>query len=87
MKYSFFFLGIEFDKTIVGQMIRILTTEKLINSLRKNTELFHADVALMSYAITLLYNLTFEKKIFYILKERNFIVTCEKLFIAEDKTI
>lgn len=68
-------------------MIEILATESLIRSVSKNAELFHADVALMSYAITLLYNLTFEKKIFFNLKDEKVINICKNLFNAKDKTI
>src|SRR5204863_216696 len=69
------------------QMIKIIKTKALIKSVRLNAELFHADVALMSYSITLLYNLTFEKKIFYILKDKNVRRSCKKLYKAKDKTI
>ena len=69
-------------------MIEILATESLIRSVSKNAELFHADVALMSYAITLLYNLTFEKKIFFDLKKDEKVTNiCKNLFNAKDKTI
>ena len=68
-------------------MIEILKTESLIRSVKKNAELFHADVALMSYSITLLYNLTFEKKIFNELKDRNVIDVCKDLFDAKNRTI
>jgi len=72
---------------MVDQMIEILKTESLIKSVKINVELFHADVALMSYAITLLYNLTFEKKIFFDLKDKNVINICKNLYNAKDKTI
>jgi len=85
--YVFFSSGIYFDKTMVDQMIEIIKTKALIKSVQINAELFHADVALMSYSITLLYNLTFEKKIFYDLKDKNIIDICEELYTAKDKTI
>jgi predicted transcriptional regulator len=78
-------LGI--NKSVVDQMIEILEAESLINSVLGNFELFHADVGLVSYAITLLYNLTFEKKIFYHLKDKEVIGVCENLYEAKDKTI
>jgi len=84
---TFVFLGTDFGKTMVEQMIEILKTKSLITSVRENAELFHSDVALMSYSITLLYNLTFEKKIFYDLKNREVISVCEELYTARDKTI
>jgi hypothetical protein len=84
---KFLFSGRDGAKTVIDQMIEILKTESLIKSVEVNAELFHADVALMSYSITLLYNLTFEKKIFYDLKLKNVINICENLFGAKDKTI
>ncbi|UJR07651.1 hypothetical protein I4U23_011939 [Adineta vaga] len=84
---EFFVRRINFSTTMVDHMIGILRSEPLIISVHKNAELFHADVALMSYSITLLYNLTFEKKIFYDLKYRNVISVCEKLYEAIDRTI
>jgi hypothetical protein len=72
---------------MIDQMILILRTEALIKSVRIHGEFFHADVALMSYSITLLYNLIFEKKIFYELKDKNVIDICEKLYKAKDRTI
>jgi hypothetical protein len=72
---------------MVDQILRILETEWLVVSVCANPDIFHPDFALMSYSITLLYNLTFEKKIFYNLKERNIIGICEELYKAKDKTI
>ncbi|CAF3480761.1 unnamed protein product [Rotaria socialis] len=75
------------DKTVVDQMIEILKGLSSIESIYRNTKLFHADVALMSYSIALLYNLTFERKIFYELRTRNVKDICKELYKAKDKTI
>ncbi|CAF2946201.1 unnamed protein product [Rotaria sp. Silwood2] len=84
---EFFIKKFDSDKTVVDQMIEILQEKSLINSVCKNAASFHPDVALMSCSITVLYNLTFEKKIFYDLKDRNVIDICKKLYKAKDTTI
>ncbi|CAF0969563.1 unnamed protein product [Rotaria sordida] len=79
----------EFDagRTVIDQVINILKEGSLIKSVSENIELFHPDVALMSYSITVLYNLTFEKKIFHDLKDKKVIDICKPLYKARDKTI
>jgi hypothetical protein len=72
---------------MIDQMIMILRTPSLIKSVCKHQEFFHADVMLISYSIILLYNLTFEKKIFNELKDKIVIKICEKLYQAKDRTI
>ena len=85
---------------MIDQVISILNTRSLIESIRKHGQFFHPDVALMSYSITILYNLTFEKKIFYELKEKRIDSEpedrrqtksvrelCEELYAAKDRTI
>ncbi|CAF4513016.1 unnamed protein product [Rotaria socialis] len=57
-------------------------------SVYANQQLFHADVGLVSYAITLLYNLVFEKKIFYLLRQDMRVLNaCSELERAKDLTI
>ncbi|CAF2638603.1 unnamed protein product [Rotaria sp. Silwood2] len=69
-------------------MVKILSQPSLIESVTLNHQLFHADVGIVSYAITLLYNLIFEKKIFFRLKENeNVLAACLKLQEAKDRTI
>ncbi|CAF4929643.1 unnamed protein product [Rotaria sp. Silwood1] len=84
---EYFIRKFDTTRTVVDQMIEILKDKSLIEHVNKNVGLFHPDVALMSYSITLLYNLTFEKKIFYDLKDRNVINSCKKLYKAQDATI
>ncbi|CAF2477102.1 unnamed protein product [Rotaria sp. Silwood2] len=72
---------------IIDQMISILRTESLVASVYKKYEFFHADVDLISWTITLLYNLTFEEKIFLLLKEKKLGETCAVLHNAENRTI
>ncbi|CAF1977697.1 unnamed protein product [Rotaria magnacalcarata] len=74
-------------QTMIDQMINIIRTKSLIASVHENDELFHSDVHLMSSAITLLYNLTFENKIFSLLKEKNLGEFCTKLHTAKQRTI
>ncbi|CAF0997337.1 unnamed protein product [Rotaria sordida] len=69
-------------------MVMILSQPSLIKSVTRNHQLFHADVGMVSYAITLLYNLIFEKKIFFRLKENETILAaCSDLQEAKDQTI
>ncbi|CAF4688559.1 unnamed protein product [Rotaria sp. Silwood1] len=76
------------NKKIIDQMVIILSRPSLIESVTLNHQLFHADVGLVSYAITLLYNLIFEKKIFFRLKENtNVLAACLQLQQAKDQTI
>ncbi|CAF4386835.1 unnamed protein product [Rotaria socialis] len=72
---------------IIDHMINIIRTESLIASVHENDELFHSDVHLVSCAITLLYNLTFENKILLLLKEKNLAEFCTKLHTAKQRTI
>lgn len=75
------------DPTILDQMINILRRESLITSVHQHSESFHADVDLMSSAITLVYNLAFDKTILSMLKENEFDRICDKLHTARDRTI
>ncbi|CAF3767804.1 unnamed protein product [Rotaria sordida] len=76
------------NRRIIDQMVMILSQPSLIDSVTHNHQLFHADVGMVSYAITLLYNLIFEKKIFFRLKENETILdACYRLQKANDQTI
>ena len=81
------FSALDIHQNIVDQMINILRTESLIASVHENYAAFHADVDLMSSAITLLYNLAFEDNIFSLLKEKDFGEICTKLHTAKQRTI
>ncbi|CAF0948974.1 unnamed protein product [Rotaria sordida] len=84
---EFFIRKFDAGRTVIDQVINILKEKSLIKSVNENIELFHPDVALMSYSITVLYNLTFEKKIFHDLKDKKVIDICKPLYKARDKTI
>ncbi|CAF4164243.1 unnamed protein product, partial [Rotaria sp. Silwood2] len=58
-----------------------------MNSVCMNDGLFHGDVGLMSYALALLFNLTFEMKIFYHLKEKQFYNICDQIVYAKERII
>ncbi|CAM4828359.1 unnamed protein product [Rotaria magnacalcarata] len=85
---KYFYLGSQSNNKIISQMIKIISRPSLIESVYANQQLFHADVGLVSYAIILLYNLVFEKKIFYLLRQDSTVLNaCSELARTKDLTI
>ena len=72
---------------MLDQLLEIIHCDSLIKSVHENDQLFHADVGFMSYTLTILYNLIFEKKIFQKLKEEKPFEALEKLHNVENITI
>jgi hypothetical protein len=68
-------------------MINILNHNVLICNGCENEELFHADVGIIAYTLMLLYNLSYEKQIFSILKRKDFENIFSQLKLSKDKTI
>ncbi|CAF1178736.1 unnamed protein product, partial [Didymodactylos carnosus] len=64
---------------IIDQILMILTSD--------NEQLYHPDAGVISYSITLLYNLMFEKQLVAVLKEKNISNICSKLQLRKDKRI
>ena len=72
---------------MIDQMLKIIGNEILRESVKINTSFFHADVGLISYSTTVLYNLVFDKKIFRHIKDRKPSNALEHLYKAKDRTI
>jgi hypothetical protein len=88
MTISFYSLSSGTNKTIIDQMVTIISQQSLIDTVLHNDQIFHADVGIVSYAITLLYNLIFEKKIFFRLKENPIVLdACSILQSGKNATI
>ncbi|CAF2965236.1 unnamed protein product [Rotaria sp. Silwood2] len=75
------------SQTIIDDILCILNTESLIESVHQHSQLFHVDVGVIAWSLTLLYNLMFDKDLFKKLKEKNTLRICEQLHTAKDDTI
>ena len=65
-----------------------MKNELLTKNLSTHLESLHGDAALISYALTLLYNLIYEKTIFERLKKENQLLKmCQHFFQVKDQTI
>src|SRR5689334_4923316 len=87
MKLLVVFSVLDIHRTIIDEMINILSRKSLIEIVNENDELFHTDVALMSSTIILLYNLSFEQEIVSLFKEKNISTICARLHKAKDRRI
>ena len=72
---------------MIDQMLKIISSVVLRESVKINANFFHADVGLISYSTTILYNLVFDKKIFRHVKDRKPSNILEQLYDAKDRTI
>ncbi|CAF0993164.1 unnamed protein product [Didymodactylos carnosus] len=73
---------------IIDKILDILSTNSLIESIMNNQQAFHVDVSVISYSITLLYNLVFHRQLFSILKaNKRLLDICLRLQMVKDRSI
>ena len=72
---------------MVDQMLALISRTYLIRSVQINILPFHCDVALVSYSLVMLYNLTFDEAIHRHLKSKKPFDTLKRLHAAKDKII
>ncbi|CAF0840187.1 unnamed protein product [Adineta ricciae] len=75
------------NESMVDQVLAIISRDYLIYSVQFNSLPFHCDVALVSYSLVMLYNLTFDEAIHKHLKSKKPFNTLKRLHAAKDKII
>ncbi|CAF0947431.1 unnamed protein product [Adineta ricciae] len=75
------------NESMVDQMLALISRKYLIGSVQINRLPFHCDVALVSYSLVMLYNLTFDETIHKHLKNKKPFNTLKRLHAAKDKII
>ncbi|UJR07883.1 hypothetical protein I4U23_012165 [Adineta vaga] len=84
---SCFYTNHDRNETMVDQMLALISEESLIKSVKVHVLSFHADVALMSYSLVLLYNLVFDETIHRHIKDKKPFDALKELYVAKDKVI